>query len=255
MNTNDVQAGVVIGATGAVGGAIRERMRRDGLTVVAVARDESALRRLADHDPGVIACPADIGSDEAGSRIAATCAQAEVSVLAIVQATGLPATGPLNRIDPAALGNLVSLKLGGLLRAVRATEDRMRTGSRIIAIGGHFGSEPDPKTCGAGVTNAALANLVRQLSDHYGPRGITSHLIAPGPLDTERLRRIAESNAADRGIDVGTVLAEYRGHSPLARLTTVDEVAWAASVLLQPEADALLGSTLALDSGARHGLF
>lgn len=244
---------VVIGATGAVGGAIREQLRSDGLPVIAVARDDAALRKLADHDPGVVPCPADIGSDEAGDRIRAACDGG--SVCAIVQATGLPAAGPLDRIEPTALGDLVALKLGGLLRAVRAVDDLMGPRSRIVAIGGHFGSEPDPRTCGAGITNAALANLVRQLADHYGPREITSHLIAPGPLDTDRLRRIAETAATERGVDVDVVMDEYRHHSPLGRLTTVDDVAWAASLLLAPQADALLGSTLGLDSGARRGLF
>lgn len=253
MTSNDGGLAVVIGATGAVGGAIRERLRTDGLSVIAVARNEAALRRLADNDPGVTPCPADIGSDESGDRIRAACGGGEVRM--VVQATGLPAAGPLARIEPAALGDLVALKLGGLLRAVRAVEDVMQPGSRIVAIGGHFGSEPDPKTCGAGITNAALANLVRQLADHYGPYGITSHLIAPGPLDTDRLRRIAETAATDRGVDVDVVLDEYRHHSPLGRLTTVDDVAWAASLLLAPHADALLGSTLGLDSGARRGLF
>ena len=46
MTDDDVDLAVVIGATGAVGGAIRERLRTDGLSVIAVARDEAALRKL-----------------------------------------------------------------------------------------------------------------------------------------------------------------------------------------------------------------
>jgi hypothetical protein len=38
-------------------------------------------------------------------------------------------------------------------------------------------------------------------------------------------------------------------------MTTVDQVSWAVTQLLAPEADALHGSTLALDGGARRGLF
>lgn len=255
MTAEEAGIAVVVGATGSVGGAIRERLRREGLTVVAVARDAVALKALADADPGVVACPADIGSDDAGAAVAATCAEVGGPVRMVVQATGLPPTGPLDRIAPGDLGVVVALKLGGLLRAVRAVEDQLEPGSRIVAIGGHFGSEPEPRTCGAGVTNAALANLVRQLADHYGPRGVTAHMVAPGPLDTERLHGIAAATAADRGVDTETVLDGFRSHSPLGRLTTVGEVAWAVALLLAPEADALLGSTVALDSGARRGLF
>lgn len=41
----------------------------------------------------------------------------------------------------------------------------------------------------------------------------------------------------------------------LGRMTTVDEVSWAVTQLLAPEADALHGATLALGGGARRGLF
>ncbi|MFR9806500.1 SDR family NAD(P)-dependent oxidoreductase [Pseudonocardia sp. RS010] len=246
---------LVIGATGSVGGAVLRRLRKEGLTVVAVARSAETLQALSAADPGVIACPADIGAEDCGERIASSCGEVGRPVRVVVQAAGLPASGPLWEVNPAALGTLVSLKLGGLLRAVRAVDPLLQAGSRIIAIGGHYGSEPSPRTCGAGVTNAALANLVRQLADHYGPRGVTAHLIAPGPLDTERLRRIAAAEAETRDLGIECVLDEYRRHSPLGRLTEVAEVAWAIAVLLAPEAAALHGATLALDSGARHGLF
>jgi NAD(P)-dependent dehydrogenase (short-subunit alcohol dehydrogenase family) len=51
------------------------------------------------------------------------------------------------------------------------------------------------------------------------------------------------------------VLAEFRSGSPLNRLTTTDEVAWCVAQLLDPEAIALHGATLALDGGARRGIF
>jgi NAD(P)-dependent dehydrogenase (short-subunit alcohol dehydrogenase family) len=80
-------------------------------------------------------------------------------------------------------------------------------------------------------------------------------MVSPGVLDTDRLRRFADAAAQARAVRVETVLDEYRHHSPLGRLTTVDQVSWAVTQLLAPEADALHGATLALDGGARRGLF
>lgn len=245
---------VVVGATGSVGGAILRRLRAEGLPIVAVARDAASLHKLAAEDRGVLACPTDIGSAASQATIAEAVHEAG-PVRMVVQATGLPPTGHLTTADPDALGRVVALKLGGLLRLVRAVDNQLEPGSRIVAVGGHFGSEPTPQTCGAGITNAALANLIRQLSDSYGPREVTAHLVAPGPLDTERLRSIATSAASDRNVSLETVLDEYRAHSPLNRLTTIDEVAWSVGQLLAPEASALHGATLALDSGARRGIF
>ena len=243
---------VVVGATGEVGAAIVARLRKAAVPVVAVARDRDRLEQLRATDDGITACPADIGDDSSGEAIAAAVSG---PVRMVVQSAAEPASPPLAMIDPDTLGRSVSLKLGGLLRLIRAVEDRFVEGSRIVAIGGNFGSEPTPETCAAGVTNAALANLIRQLADVYGPRGVTVHMIAPGVLETDRLRRFAGAEAQTRAVSIETVLDEYRSHTPLGRLTTVDQVSWAVTQLLAPEADALHGATLALDGGARRGLF
>lgn len=244
----------MVGATGALGGAIVRRLRDRGLPVLAVARSPEMVAALAADDEGVVACAADIGDDAAGPVIAEALAAHGLPVRMLVQAAGLPALGGLDVVEPAALGAAVALKVGGLLRLVRAAEGWLGEGSRIVALGGHYGVEPSPHVPGAGVTNAALANLVRQLADAYGPRGITAHLVAPGPADTERLRRLSGAQADARGIDVEDVLAERRAESPLGALVTPDQVAWAVATLLDPEASALTGSTLALDMGARRGV-
>lgn len=238
---------VVVGASGALGSAIAARLSAAGLTVVAVSRSGGT---------GPLDCAADIGSDAAGPTIAAAVAAAgDGPVRMVVQAAGLPPAGPLETIDPDALGRAVALKAGGLLRLVRAVDGRLERGSRIVALGGHYGIEPAPYACAAGVTNAALANLVRQFAIAYGPRGITTHLVAPGPADTPRLRGLSAKAADRRGVPVEQVLAERAAESPLGRLVTPEEVAWSVAMLLAPEADALLGSTLSLDVGARRGIF
>ena len=238
------EVAVVVGASGALGGAIAERLVAAGLTVVGVARGASGRRpahappfrpaaqrmrqqravvrqtaaqqtaavrssavrssatqssatqksaaqksatqksatQVRDAEVGATGrsaaadtkgrgglewCAADIGSDDAVAAIAAAVGDRPVRM--VVQAAGLPAAGPLATIEPDALGRAVALKCGGLLRLVRAVEHNLHPGSRIVALGGHYGIEPAPYACAAGVTNAALANLVRQLATAYGP--------------------------------------------------------------------------------------
>jgi NAD(P)-dependent dehydrogenase (short-subunit alcohol dehydrogenase family) len=277
---------VVVGASGALGGAIATRLLAEGLTVVGVARSGAGQRPSAGDAAGGAAggaaaggaagtgargdaagggagsagsstamewCAADIGSDDAVAAIAEAVGGRPVRM--VVQAAGLPAAGPLATIEPDALGRAVALKCGGLLRLVRAVDGHLPPGARVVALGGHYGIEPAPYACAAGVTNAALANLVRQLATAYGPRGVTAHLVAPGPADTPRLRALSRQAAETRGVPVDTVLAERAAESPLGRLVTPAEVAWAVATLLAPEAAALDGSALSLDVGARRGIF
>ena len=235
---------VVVGATGEVGAAIVARLRKAGVPVVTVARHRDRLEQLSATDDGITACAADIGDDSSGEAIAAAVSG---PVRMVVQAAAVPPAGPLATIAPESPWPV------GVVEARGAAASHPRCGGPVCP------GVPDRRhrrqTCGAGVTNAALANLIRQLADAYGPRGVTVHMIAPGALDTDRLRRFAAAHAEARGVSVETVLDEYRSLSPLGRMTTVDQVSWAVTQLLAPEADALHGATLALDGGARRGLF
>ena len=250
MSSNKELA-VVVGATGAFGQAIVARLCASGLDVVAVARSAAAIDALASRHPGVVACVADIASDTAIEQIAAVL---DRPVRMIVHGPGVAVAGGILDAPTSALVDAVNIKVGGLLRLVRAVDGRLVKGSRLVAIGGHYGFEPTAYAAAPGVANAALANATRQLSLVYGARGITAHLIAPGPSDTERLHRVAADRAALRGITTEAVLAEMCAESSIGALTTPEQVAWAVSLLLAPEADAMTGSTLMLDSGRRRGL-
>ncbi|NMG64823.1 SDR family oxidoreductase [Azoarcus indigens] len=242
---------VVVGATGAFGQAIVSRLAGQGLAVVAVARSVNALDALRERCPGLRPCAADIASD---SAIAAIGAAVDGPVRMVVHGPGVAVAGGILGAPTASMTEAVNIKVGGLLRLVRAVDDKLLRGARIVAIGGHYGLEPTAYAAAAGVANAALINVVRQLSLAYGERGITAHTIAPGPADTERLHRVAADRAALRGISVDAVLDEMRGESSIGALTTPEQVAWAVSLLLAPEADAMTGSTLMLDAGRRRGL-
>jgi NAD(P)-dependent dehydrogenase (short-subunit alcohol dehydrogenase family) len=154
----------------------------------------------------------------------------------------------------AALVQAVDIKVGGLVRLVRAVEPALRRQSRIVAIGGHYGFEPSAYAATAGVANAALANLVRQYSWALGERGITAHLVAPGPADTERLHRVAAARGARDGQSTAEVLEAMRAESAIGAFTTPGQIAWAIALLCDPQADALAGGTLFMDAGRRKGL-
>ena len=242
---------VVVGATGAFGNAIVDRLTAAGLGVVAVARTAASLAALQARHPGLIACAADIAADDA---IEAMRAALTGPVRMVVHGPGVAVAGGILTAPTESMVDAVNIKVGGMLRLVRAVDGRLRRGSRLVAIGGHYGFEPTAYAAAAGVANSALANVMRQLSLAYGERGVTAHLIAPGPADTERLRRVAADRAKLRGVTVEAVLDEMKAESSIRAFTTPGQVAWAVAMLLDPEADALTGSALMLDSGRRRGL-
>lgn len=242
---------VVVGATGAFGAVMVERLLARGLGVLAVARRPEALATLAAQQPGLRLCQADIAQD---SAIEAIRAAVPGPVRMVVHGPGVAVGGGVLDIDTEALVDAVNIKVGGLLRLVRAVDGHLQPDSRLVAIGGHYGLEPTAYAAAAGVANAALVNVVRQLSLAYGARGVTAHLIAPGPADTERLRRVAADRAALNHSTVEAVMDAMRAESSHHMFTEPGQVAWAVETLLAPEARAMTGSTLMLDAGRRRGL-
>jgi short-subunit dehydrogenase len=242
---------VMVGATGSLGKVIARRLVASGLDLLAVGRSEAALESLAGGSAHIRYCVADISEDSAIERIA-HCVDKTVRIA--IHAPGVPVAGGVLEAAPGVLAQAVNIKAGGMLRLFRAVEHQLVRHSRLVAIGGHYGFEPTAYAATAGVANAALTNLMRQLSWALGGRGITAHLVAPGPAETERLHAIAAMSAAKRGVDTQVVLDELREESTIGAFTSPEQVAWGICLLLAPEADAMAGSSLMLDAGRRRGL-
>jgi epoxide hydrolase-like predicted phosphatase len=248
---------VVVGATGAIGQAVVRRLVRRGLPVLAVARSQDDLDKLAAAHELVTPCPADIGRNDAIQAIGSALdglGGADGTVRMAVFAAGLPVRGSADGIDPDALAAGSNIKAGGLLRLLHAVRGRLVRGSRFVTFAGSLGLEPRAHEAGPGAVNAAVFNLMRQVSLLYGPRGVTTHTLSPGPADTPRLRRIVAAVAAERGVAEADVWQEYVAQNSLGRLPTADELAWAVELLLDPEADLLHGSVLYLDAGGHRGI-
>ena len=251
---------VVVGATGTIGQAVIRRLTGRGMPVLAVARGQDDLTKLASADELVTPCPADIGSNDAIRAISSALTGLDGlngvvgSVRMAVFAAGLPVRGSADSIDPDALAAGSNIKAGGLLRLLHAVRDRLVPGSRFVTFAGSLGLEPRAHEAGPGAVNAAVFNLMRQISLLYGPRGVTTHTLSPGPADTPRLRRIVAAVAAERGAAEEEVWQEYVAQNSLGRLPTADELAWAVELLLDPEADVLHGSVLYLDAGGHRGI-
>jgi NAD(P)-dependent dehydrogenase (short-subunit alcohol dehydrogenase family) len=242
---------VVVGATGAMGTEITLRLARRGLRVLAVARNGEDLEKLAAADERVLPCIADIADDNAIETISA---RVDSPVRMALFAAGLPVRGSADTIPPGDLAVATNIKAGGLLRLLHAVRDHLVDGSRFVTIAGSLGLEPGPLDAAPGTANAAVFNLMRQLGALYGPKGVTTHTIAPGPVDTPRLRAFVETESAETGQDPDQIWDRYRARTTLRRLPTLGEIGWIVETLLAPEAAVLHGSVLNADAGTRHGI-
>jgi NAD(P)-dependent dehydrogenase (short-subunit alcohol dehydrogenase family) len=239
---------VVTGATGTLGRELVRGLAEQGLVVVAVSRSGDAPGLGETH-----AHAADMSQDASIDAIRSVLPAGELAMA--VHAVGLPGSSGVASVEPSLLATAVDIKAGGFLRLLRAVDARITEGSRLVAVGGHLGIEPTEHAPLAGVANAALANLVRQLVGPIGRRGATVHLVAPGPFESDRVEALIAAKAQGQGISIEAARAQLIDELPQGRLPTAGDVASIIAMLGSPSASALHGSTLFLDGGSRRGIF
>lgn len=235
---------VIAGATGAIGSALVRGLLAAGTPVIGFARSAEGLRQFS----GTAAFEghvADVTDAEFPRAVAEAVAGRPVRL--VVNLTRLPEAGDVQEVAPDLLARGVDVKVGGLLRLLRGCDGQLIAGSRVIGFGGRLGYDPDPGAPIASVANSALASLVRQLGRELGPRGVTAHVVAPGPVDTDG------RTSSSAGI-VGASRARGEQLNPLGRLPGPDEVVAATLALLGAAGDLLNGGTLLLDGGRRTSL-
>lgn len=233
---------VVAGASGALGSAISDALRARGLAVLGLARHGNESAGLMEVDL----------RDE--DSVASVADRVDGAVRALVHVAGPPLAGGVANVDTGSVLEAVDVKVNGLLRLVRAVDDRFVAGSRIVAVTGHLGYDPVPASVSAGVANAALAALVRQLAAAYGRRGVTCHAVAPGPVDSPRVDRLIEHLADAGGLSAQDARQRLLDEASVDRFATPADVAWAVALLLDDAATVMNGSTIFLDGGRRTSI-
>ena len=122
----------------------------------------------------------------------------------------------------------------------------------IVGIGGNLGAEPLGDTGGVGTADAALSNLVRQMSKSVSSSDYSFHVVAPGPVRSLRIEHLidtAETHARTSGQPF-----DRAAMSRALRLIEPDDVAWLVETLYAGPGSRMNGGTLTIDNGLRMGI-
>ena len=249
---------LIIGGTGAIGTTVTHRLFDEGHRVVIAGRNGEAgstlVENLRSKDAQKIApefVQVDISTDASVSTLVTHMKQMNTMIRMLVFLPAAPTDGGIETASITAILEAVNVKVGGLLRVVRALDPLFTDGSAVVVIGGNLAYDPISHAATSGIANAALANAVRQLQFPLGKKGVRIHVVAPGPVDTQRWWQLAQAEADTRGTSTDAIFTQATARSSLHRLTTTEEVAWAVATLADPHAAALTGSTWLLDTGRR----
>lgn len=162
---------VVVGGTGYIGGAVVDRLRAEGATVVTASRSGGDVRIDG----------ADAASVDAG--VAAVLEEhGRVDVLVVSAAPPADTLDPTRLSDPDTVLDAVGGKSMTFLRLARAVLPTMRAAGhgRVIAVNGQ--NAYFTGNIAGSVRNAALLVAAKNLADEYAGSGVTVNVVNPGTV-------------------------------------------------------------------------
>ncbi|KAI5959565.1 uncharacterized protein KGF55_005209 [Candida pseudojiufengensis] len=146
-----------------------------------------------------------------------------------------------NHLSSNAFKSVVSIDLLGSYNTVKACFEELRKNKgAIIFVSATLHYYGVPFQIHVGAAKAGVDALSNALAVEFGPIGVRSNCIAPGPIEgTEGMSRLAPKG-----------LESVKSKIPLQRLGTKQDIADATVYLFSPAAEFVTGDVLVVDGGS-----
>ena len=236
---------IVCGASAGIGLGIAEALSAEGANVVMFARRRDPLEREADR-LGALAVRGDVTNAADLQRLVERTVEAFDGVDVLVNNSGGPPRTTAVDITDETAEEAFELLLLSVIRLTRLCLPYLGKHGRGRVINITSSSVREP------IDNLALSNALRPgvigwaktLAREVGPQGITVNSIAPGRIDTERVREVYPDGPSEE---------DLRG-IPLRRLGSAREVGDVVCFLASDRASYVTGTVIPVDGGLLRSL-
>jgi 3-oxoacyl-[acyl-carrier protein] reductase len=234
---------IVTGASRGIGRAVALALAEAGATVVAAARGanaEETARTITGRGGTAVALPLDV-TDAGSVQALVDGALAQFGRIDIlVNNAGITRDQLVLRMKRDDWDAVLATNLTGAFSCTQAVVKPMvrQRGGRIVMIGSVVGQMGNAGQANYAASKAGLIGLAKALARELASRSITVNVVAPGLIDTEMTRAVAERAQADWAAQV-----------PLGRLGTPEDVASAVCFLVSDAAAYITGQVVAVNGG------
>ena len=234
---------LVTGASRGIGRAIAERLAAQGATVVAAARGDHAndcVAAFKTRGLNAEALSVDVTDAAALESVPAGIVDRHGRLDIVVSNAGITRDQLLMRMKREDWDAVMATNLTAMFVLAQAAMRPMlkQRGGRIIAVSSVVGQMGNAGQTNYAASKAGLEGFVKALAREVASRTITVNAVAPGMIETDMTRAVAEKAQVD-----------WASQIPLGRLGRVDEVAAAVCFLASDEAAYITGHVLAVNGG------
>ncbi len=238
------QIALVTGASRGIGRAIALELGAEGAIVVATATTESGaadIQKTLDA-AGIKGWGATLNVTDADAceALFAEIENKFGSVGILVNNAGITRDNLAMRMKDEEWDEVMDTNLKAVFRlSKRVMRGMMKARhGRIINITSVVGSSGNPGQANYAAAKAGVAGMTRALAQELGSRNITVNCVAPGFIDTDMTKSLADAQRE-------ALLAKI----PLGRLGAAAEVAAAVAFLAGPRAAYITGAVLHVNGG------
>jgi 3-oxoacyl-[acyl-carrier protein] reductase len=234
---------LVTGASRGIGRAIARRLGEQGAIVIAAARGDHAdetARELTAAGHTVEAVQLDVTDQGAVEKLPGEIISRHGRLDIVVSNAGIARDQLVMRMKREDWDAVLATNLTATFALAQAAVRPMikQRGGRIIAIGSVVGQTGNAGQTNYAASKAGLIGFAKALAREVASRGITVNVVAPGLIETDMTKAMAEK-----------AQVSWTEQIPLARLGTVDDVAAAVCFLASDEASYITGHVLAVNGG------
>ena len=255
---------LVTGGSSGLGEAIAKFLAAEGAAVVVNGRDEArtnavveAIRKAGGSAEPVIG---DLATDAgADSVVAAALVGGPVDIL--VNNAGILDYMSWMQATPENWAHTYNTNVISSVRMIQRLVPQMRERhwGRVIQIGGGLSQQPYAAQPQYSATLAARHNLAVSLARELKETGVTSNVVAPGPVLTEHAKAGLAHMAASQGWgdtieEIETNATKAIAPNDIGRFGRPEEMAAAVAYLASPYADYISGATIRVDGGTIKGV-
>ncbi len=235
---------LVTGATRGIGKAIAEELGRQGAIVIGTATSESGAASISEYlnaagiqGAGMVL---DVGSDESVAQTIKRINDEYAVVDILINNAGITKDNLMMRMKASEWDSVINTNLSSLYRVAKACLRGMskKRWGRIISVSSVVASMGNAGQTNYAASKAGMEGFSRALACEIGSRNVTVNCVAPGFIDTDMTKDLAEEHKEN-----------LKSKIPVKRLGKPEEIAAVVGFLASEAASYVTGETIQVNGG------